>query len=125
MTNYILAQTSTYWWPVTVRCPDPTTPGKFVKRTFEAEFEFRHQDQLIEEEERVRNAVGQRAQIAAERANLVGRICGWRGVKDVLGDDVAFTKERLAAEMGNSLFRIGVYEAIRESMSGEEALLGN
>lgn len=123
--KYVLADTSTYWWPVTVKRPDPAKPGKFIAMTFEAEFEFRDQDQLMAEEEAVQNAPTLRKKIEVERSNLVARIVGWKGIDDGQGGEAPFSKEALMAELKNAWFRTGIYEAISGSMSGEEARLGN
>nr|WP_321511099.1 hypothetical protein [uncultured Celeribacter sp.] len=123
--KYVLADTSTYWWPVTVKRPDPECAGKLIEMTFEAEFEFRDQDQLMAEQEAMNAAQTLRKQVEIERENLAGRIVGWKGIDDGKGGEAVFSKAALMNELKNAWFRTGVYRAISESLSGEEARLGN
>lgn len=125
MTNYILADTSSFWWPVTVRRPDPETAGKLVEHSFKVKFQFRDQDQLFAEDELVMAQKGTRARAQKEREILVGRIEDWADVQDAAGNAVPFTREALDSELQKTWFRIGIYTAWGASMAGEEALLGN
>lgn len=122
--KYVLADTSSYWWPVTIRRPDPENAGKIVEQTFKVRLIPKGQDALLEEEEAIRSKPNLRAQAKAEREALADKVDGW-DVTDANGQEVPFSRERLLDELQNSWFRIGLYNAIAQSAAGEEARLGN
>ena len=39
--KFMLTDTDQYWWPVTVRVPDPENAGQILEQEFEMQFEQR------------------------------------------------------------------------------------
>ena len=123
--KFTLSQTDRYWWPVTLRVPEPAKPGKIIEQSFQAEFEPLSPDEEVEAADRaakltkgkdvVRHAIDQAARV----------VKNWDGVVDGDGNPVPFTPEVLAQAMKKSWFRFGVQKALEESLRGEEARLGN
>ncbi|MDR5655409.1 hypothetical protein [Ruixingdingia sedimenti] len=123
--NFVLGQSDAYWWPVTVRRPDPDAPGKLMEQTLQLLLLPQDQDEAIEEHERINAIHSARTRTKAERAALASRILGWRDVDGADGKPVPFTPETLDEALRMSWFRIGVWTAMNQSALGEEARTGN
>lgn len=116
-----------YWWPVecSVPDPDPKKAGKFQKQSFKMQFRAMPKD----EAERLLNEIA--ALPAAERQarehDLLMKVClNWD--ESVVGEDdqpLEFSAAVLQQLAGLSWFRLGVYRAYNQSLTGEEARLGN
>lgn len=123
--QFKLVETDRYWWPVTVRVPDPANPGKVIEQTFRAEFEPMTPEQEQEAAEIIQKLETAR-EIHAHGLEQVARVIrNWEGVIDAEGNPVPFTTDMLALALKKSWFRIGIQAALKESLSGEEARLGN
>ncbi|WP_323041578.1 hypothetical protein [Gemmobacter sp.] len=123
--KFVLSKTNRYWWPVTVRLPDPDQPGKMLEQTLKILFEPKDQDDALAEQTRIAAIKDPRAQVLAEREALADVCKGW---DDIVDDDktaIPFTPENLMAALQKAWFRAAVYRAYGESLSGEEARLGN
>lgn len=123
--KFVLADKPRYWWPVTVRVPDPENPGKVLEQTLKLLFEPRDQDAEKAEQERILKIENQAEALREERASLAAVIKGW---DDVVSEDksaIAFTPESIELALKQTWFRAAVWEAYYESQSGEEARLGN
>ncbi|MGD9862853.1 MAG: hypothetical protein AB7S99_06545 [Pseudodonghicola sp.] len=125
MVNYVAGKSPNYWWPVVVRRPDPETPGHMVEQTFTALLVPKGQDELLEEAERIQGIMDLRKRMVAEREALAAKVAGWRDILDADGELVPFSRDALIAELQKPEVRTGIYRAIAESASGEEARLGN
>ena len=81
---FVLKQTDTYKWPVTVEIP--IDGGRFDKQTFDAEFKRLSQDRnnAILEDARMGNASD--VDVCAEI------LVGWSGVNDADGKEVPFSE---------------------------------
>jgi len=124
--NFQLVETYIYWWPVTVRIPNPE-PGKagtLIEQTFQMQFEPQSRDQIIATQKELA-ALTDIDEIAAREHEILRDACkDWSGVVTD-GKPVPFNAETFRAAMQKTWFRIGVYEAFNDSQSGEEARLGN
>ena len=123
--NFKLTTAQKYWWPVTVRLPDPDRPGKIIKQRFKMQFEAQPRDQVIADQERL-NALTGLSEIAEHEYDMLRRACtDWKDVDGEDGKPAPFTREAFDAQLQRTQFRVAVYEAYNESQSGEEARLGN
>ncbi len=123
--KFVLSSKISYFWPVTVRMPNPDAPGEIVEQTFQMRFTPQTQDEAI-----ASNAVFQKLstveeQISHERANLMKVCTGWDDVVDADKNAIAFTQENLLMAMQQPWFRTGVNDALAESQNGQAARLGN
>lgn len=123
--KFVLGNSSSYWWPVTVRRPDPDAPGKIVELQLRVRLRPQDQEAFFDEQERIGQIPGRRAQAKAERAALAARIEDWDDVVGADGERVPCTPEALDQALQETAFRAGVWKAINESALGEEARLGN
>lgn len=125
MTEFVLEDTDRYWWPVVVRVPDPENPGKFLNQTLEMEFELQDRDEIIKQEKILSELYDPQARVDHEKEQL-RKVCkNWRSSKDRSKQPAPFTEENFNRAIQKTWFRIGVYEALRQSQMGEEARLGN
>ena len=123
--QFILTRTDSYWWPVIVHVPDPEHPGRYMKQELEVLFEAETQEEAIDRLEAAENLTTAREQIEHERKHLTDVVKGWRGVEDDDGNAYTFTPDNFRRALNKAWFRQALYRAYRESMSGEEARLGN
>ena len=80
---FVLDQSGTYSWPVTVEFP--VDGGRFQKQTFDAEFKRLEQPRIKEVMLQINgDEIGDR-----ELCEEV--LVGWSGIKDSKGDDVPFS----------------------------------
>lgn len=123
--QFKLVETDRYWWPVTVRVPDAENPGKVIEQTFRAEFEPLSPEEEQESVEAIQKLTTAR-EIHAHGLEQSARVVrNWEGVIDGQGNPVPFSPEMLALALKKSWFRLGIQQALKESLSGEEARLGN
>ncbi|WP_347268182.1 hypothetical protein [Paracoccus sp. (in: a-proteobacteria)] len=122
--QFKLAETYRYWWPVTVRVPDPETPGRFVKQGFRVLFEPLDREAQLAEAEKSAALKTMRELVDHEIENALRVVRNWEGV---VGDDgiLPFSEEMLKRALRHSWFRDGLQQALKESLAGEEARLGN
>ena len=123
--KYVLSTTNRYWWPVIVRLPDPDQPGKMMEQALKILFEPKDQDEALAEQERISAIREPRKQAQAERESLSDVCKGW---DDIVNDDktpIPFTHENLMLALQKAWFRAAVYRAYADSLTGQEARLGN
>lgn len=90
-------------WPVRVQ--EPADGGKFIKRTFNAEFVSLEQSEIN--------------QVVAESGDLADRVLiGWDGVQDSDGNELAVTDENKALLLAVPYIRVAIMTAYNEAMSG-------
>lgn len=124
--KFVLAKTPRYWWPVTVRIPDPDQPGQLMQQQFKMLFVPKDQEAALDEARMIDAIENLADRVRAERAMLCQVCAGWD--EDVVGDDgkpVPFTAENLDLAMRQPWFRSAVNAAYIESLSGQSARLGN
>jgi len=93
---FVLKQSSSYVWPVTVKLP--INGGKFEKQTFDAEFKRLPQTRInklqVEVQARVKSS--ERNETAddsiSDQSIAEELLIGWSGVLDEDGDEVPFTE---------------------------------
>lgn len=122
--QFKLAKTHRYWWPVKVRVPDPANAGQFLEQELRLELEPLPRDEVIASQERLGELKTVREAIDHEVAEMLRVVRNWDGVVDD-GGTVPFSIEAFGAALQHSWFRAGVSEAMRASLNGEEARLGN
>lgn len=125
MAKFVMVEKHLYWWPVTVRIPNPDAPGEFIEQSFEMQFEAQTRDQALERQEVYEALTTERARIEHDKDGLRKTCRSWRGIVDVNGQDVPFSPARFDECIGLSWFRIGVMNAISQSAWGLEAQAGN
>lgn len=123
--KFVLAQTIRYWWPVTVSIPDTDNPGKLINQTLKVLFEAKSQDDAIADQRRIEAITDITTRLVEERELLVASVKGWDDVVDDDRNVIPFTEDVFRAALQQSWFRTGVYVALSESLSGQEARLGN
>ncbi|WP_349295235.1 hypothetical protein ABEB22_18305 (plasmid) [Thioclava sp. 'Guangxiensis'] len=123
--KFTLAKTVRYWWPVTVRMPDPQNPGKIAEQQLKVLFEPKGRDAAIASQEALSKLDTPKERADHEHSELKAVVKGWDDVLDEEGTSVPFSEEMLGAALQMSWFRTGVYSAYADSLSGQEARLGN
>lgn len=119
--KFKLVEHPRFWWPMTVRVPDPETAGAVIEQRLEVLLQARPQDELVAEQKRLAEITDPLEQIVAERTSLSAAIHGWRDVVDDDGSEIPFTAEALNAAMQHSWFRAGLHRALAEALAGKEA----
>lgn len=121
--QFKIAETRTYWWPVTIKLPDPEKSGRIVTESFDMQFEAIPRDEALEISEKI-DALPPEER-PAHQHDLLLRVCkNWRNVFDGK-DEVRFSEENLRLMLQFSWHRIGIYEALNNSAIGEVARRGN
>lgn len=123
--KFVLAPSNTYWWPVIVRVPDPEAPGKLAEQTMKMQFEPRDQDAERAEYDRIQAITDVAEQLREERASLMAVCKGWDDVTTPDGSPLPFNQTNLDTALQQPWFRLAVWTAYHQSISGQEARLGN
>ena len=123
--KFTLSKTIRYWWPVTVSIPDPANPGKCIKQTLKVLFEPKNQDAAISAYKHLEEIPDVHDRLVAERDMLAGVVKDWADVVDDDQTPMPFSQEALNAALQQGWFRTGLNRALTESLTGEEARLGN
>ena len=93
---FVLKQSSSYVWPVTVKLP--ISGGKFEKQTFDAEFKRLPQARInkiqIEVQARIKSSERNEATDDSISDQTIAEelLIGWSGVLDEDGDEVPFSE---------------------------------
>lgn len=113
-----------YWWPVTVRLPDPENPGAILERKLKVLFQAESQDEAFAHQEGYAKLKTARERLEHERSQLL-RVCkDWSDVVDADKRPVEFNEKNFRAALQQSWFRTGVHRAYAESLNSE-AQAGN
>ena len=107
---FILAQSDSYSWPVTVEFP--VDGGRFEKQTFDAEFKRLPQSRIEQVIERSNTDTIKDAEFAREV------IAGWKGVTDAKGADVPYSNEALGKLLDVPLVAGAIVQAFFASLTG-------
>lgn len=107
-----------FWWPVTVRMPDPSDAGKLTVQTFAMRFETLSRGRAQQLDEELSTLA--EAERAARDVDLVMEISrDWRDVVDAEGQPVAFSADALKAQLAFPWFRLAVEEAYGQASRAE------
>ncbi|WP_417691549.1 hypothetical protein [Roseibium sp.] len=109
--QFRLSDTYAFWWPVTVKMPDPEKPGKILFQSFEAQF-------LLVGSERLTALDGESGD---QHAVLKEVWAGWRGVEDEDGEETVFSAEARDRCLDYAHVRLALYSAYLEASSGRDA----
>lgn len=123
--QFKLAKSHRYWWPVTVRIPDPGNAGQYLEQELKLQFEPLPRSEQIEASEKAASLKTWREIADFEIAQAIRVIRNWDGVVDDSGSLVPFTAEALTAALQHDWFRTAATAALNASMNGEEARKGN
>ena len=107
---FVLAQSDSYSWPVTVEFP--VDGGRFEKQTFDAEFKRLPQSRIEQVIERSNTDTIKDAEFAREV------ITGWQGVTDAKGADVPYSNEALSKLLDVPLVAGAIVQAFFASLTG-------
>lgn len=103
-----IEQEPVFWWPVTVRRPDPDKPGEFKALQFEAQYRWlsdREYDALLLE------CVEKQLLVA----DVVPRVCaGFRHVQQADGSALESTADNLQVLLGQQGVPRAVWDTYRE-----------
>jgi hypothetical protein len=127
MAKFRMVTKRLYWWPVNVRFPDPDAKkaGEVLVQTFRAQFEEIGRDEAQRLQDEI--AALPPAEQDARQLDLLTRVIrGWdEDVVDETEQPIPFAIEELKAALQSGYFRIAVYRAYLESLTGEAARKGN
>ncbi|MBD8890148.1 hypothetical protein [Roseibium litorale] len=113
--QFRLSDTYAFWWPVTVRLPDPEKSGQIMDQSFEARFLMIGGDRLAALD----------GEGAKGHAVLKEVWIGWRGVEDEEGGEASFTPEARDRCLDYAHVRLALYTAYLEASSGQAARVKN
>lgn len=119
--NFVLQDNYYFWWPVTVRIPDPEKAGKIIEQTFEALLCPETQGDAIAADEAVDTLATIRDRADYDRTRLSRIVRDWRGVVDDAGKSVPMTPATFDVALGHSWFRAALWTAYRDALSGARA----
>lgn len=122
--QFKIAKTHRYWWPVTVRVPDPENAGQFLEQTLRLELEPLPRTEALAAQEALAELTTGREMVDHENNQTLRVVKNWEGVVDDQGT-VPFSEDALRAALEHSWFRIAAARAIADSLNGEAARLGN
>ena len=119
--NFILLDNYRFWWPVTVRVPDPENAGTVIEQTFEILLKPESQEAAISADELADDLLTVRKRADHDRDRLGRIVLGWRGVVDDKGQPVPFDADTFGRALQVSWFRVAIWVAYREALSGARA----
>lgn len=123
--KFVLAKTHRYWWPVTIRVPDPENAGAFLEQKLRVQFEPLPRDEALAMQEEGAKLKSLREMTDHEIGQFRQVVRNWDGVEDQDGNVVPFSPDLLVQALQQSWFRDGLSAALKESLNGEAPRLGN
>lgn len=123
--KFKLVEKHRYWWPVVVRIPNPEVPGKMIEQKLKILFEPQDRDAAVAATEAYEKLVGARARADHEHQQLLEVSKDWDDVEDDDRQAVPFSEDNFRAALQKGWFRSAVYSAYSDSISGNEARVGN
>lgn len=109
---FVLSQSNSYKWPVSVEFP--VDGGKFEKQTFDAEFKRMSQTQI----EGIRKQIEEGTTTDRDLAREV--LVGWSGITDGNGDEVPFSEAARGQLLDVPLVSAAIVMAFITSLSGRK-----
>lgn len=123
--QFKLTKSHRYWWPVTVRLPDPEQPGVILEQELKIQFEPLGRDEQLAVQAEAAKLQTMEALVEHETRQALRIVKNWDGVVDDDGLPIPFSPELFSQAMQQSWFRLAVQEALNSSLAGEKARLGN
>ena len=117
--KFRIVDTYCFWWPVTVRIPDPDQAGAIVEQRFEARFQAVARERAKEITTAFAALETPQEREAHEFDLAKEFMVDWRDVEGADGKEVPFSQDSLIEALEYPWFRTGVYEAYTQAMSGE------
>ena len=108
--KFVLQETPRFWWPVTVKMPDPKAAGKTISQTLKCQFTGMTRSMALE------------MKAGDDDAMFKQIITDWDDILDADGNPVQFSEEAFAQALDLPWFRAGLWTAIGEATRGEPAL---
>lgn len=119
---FVLKQSSSYVWPVTVKLP--ISGGKFEKQTFDAEFKRLPQARInkiqIEVQARIKSSERNEAtdDSISDQSIADELLIGWSGVLDEDGDEVPFSESMKQQLLDIPTMATAIIVAYFDSLTG-------
>ena len=119
---FVLKQSSSYVWPVTVKLP--ISGGKFEKQTFDAEFKRLPQARInkiqIEVQARIKSSERNEAtdDSISDQSIAEELLIGWSGVLDEDGDEVPFSESMKQQLLDIPTMATAIIVAYFDSLTG-------
>lgn len=120
---FVLKQSSSYSWPVTIRMP--ADGGKREKQSFEAEFKRLPQSRIAEIQAQAQKLV--KAAEAGEQLDGISDVTvadevlvGWSGILDEDGEEVPYTETNKAILLEVPLMAASLVQAYFASLTDEK-----
>lgn len=123
--KFVPTEERLFWWPVSVRTPDPDKPGAVVVEKYEARFRALTRSRALVIEQAMRAAGSDAERSDREHDLLRETVVDLRGIEGADGEALAFTPLLLDQLIEFSWHRAGLYEAYAQAMRGEEARIKN
>ena len=122
---FVLKQSTSYKWPVSVKLP--ADGGKFEKQTFDAEFKRLPQARIneIQTEVQARIKAAERSESPdggiSDQSIADELLVGWAGVVDADGDEVPFSEATKQQLLDIPTVAAAIIVAYFESLTGTKA----
>lgn len=110
---FVLSQSKSYAWPVTVSLP--ASGGRFEKHSFDAEFKRIPQTRILEIGKQIK--AGETSDVDLCRELLVG----WKGIQDPNGEEMPFSESARDMLLDVHLVAAAIVEAFFNSIAGAKA----
>jgi hypothetical protein len=123
--QFKLAKTYRYWWPVTVRIPDPAAPGEIIEQKFQVELQPMPQDEWLASQEESAKITTLRGVTEHGVSQIKRIVTNWDGVVDDDARPVPYSTEGLEMALQHAWFRAAIQKALADSQNGEAAREGN
>lgn len=114
-----------YWWPVTIKLPDETLPGKWTTQTFTMQFAAMTEGRGRALQAEIEALPTEEERNARKHDVLLECARDWRDVTDEHGQPVEFSRDALNQALGIVWFRMAILTAWARSLAGEDARRGN
>lgn len=123
--KFKLSDEHLYWWPVEVKKPDPDKAGKLKVEKLEMLFAAVPEDEAKKQQEEFAK-LNTDVEREAHQRKILKLVC--RDWRDVVGDDdeaIPFSQSVFDQFMQLPWHRTALYRAYGQSLTGDEARLGN
>lgn len=116
--QFKLAKSHRYWWPVTVRVPDPDVAGRMVEQNLKIQIDPMGREEEMVRSEKAAALKTSRELVDFEIEGALRIVKSWDGVVDANGEPVSFSEDALRQALEFAWFRSAIAKAYSESVSG-------